>query len=311
MGRVWSVGASWDGCNDEIRKQIKDWMHEGTVRIHAGEEGIAKEPYQYFERLREVHEDDWIVFINSPCWGYCTAARITSEYKFGEKTSAFPHYFEVDTSTVIEFDRNDENILPTVNLRPRQRFQEIYEEEAFHESIENLKSNKIQLEGEETKEIHHLKKELTPMLSDIVVKIQQMNKSKNLEKFLYKVFEKVPDVKHVILNEVGWGTDHGADLIIETNIKIAKDIEYTYRVVVQVKSYEGTIKTTNAVDQIVGAIEYYHADAGIIATTAESTEEIKKEIEKKSSDDVGKPIDLLAHEDLARFVINHAPELLF
>ncbi len=307
---VWSVGASWKGCKDEIREQIKDWMHEGTVRIHAGEEGIPKEPYQYFERLRQVHKDDWIVFINSPRKGHCTAARITSEYKFGEKTSAFPHYFEVDTSTVIEFDRKNANVLPTVNLKPRQRFQRIRAEDAFHESIENLKSNKIQLEGGETREIHHLKKELTPMLSNIAVKIQQMNKSKNLEEFLYKVFKKVPDVKDVTLNEVGWGTDHGADLIIETNIKIANNIEYPHLIVVQVKSYEGRIENTHAVEQIVGAIEHYDAHGGIIATTAESTETIEKEIDEKS-DEFGKPIDLLAHEDLALFVINHAPELLF
>ena len=308
---VWSVGASWQECNDEIRKQIKDWMHEGTVRMFTGHEGIPKEPYQWgWGRLREVHEGDWIVYINAPWWGHCIAARITSEYKFGDKNSASPHYFDVDTSTVIEFERNDKNVLPTVHLRPRRKFERIYQEEAFRESIENLKNNKIQLEGGETREIHHLKKELASMLSDIVVKIQQMNKSKNLERFLHKVFDKVPNVKNVTLNEVGWGTDHGADLIIDTHIKIAYNIEYPHRVVVQVKSYEGTIESAHAVDQIVGAIEHYEADAGIIATTAESTETIEKEIKEKS-DHVGKPIDLLAHEDLARFVINHAPELLF
>ena len=307
---VWSVGASWQECNDEIRKQIKDWMHEGTVRMFTGDEGTPKEPYEWdWGRLREVHEGDWIVYINAPRWGHCIAARITSEYKFGDKNSASPHYFEVDTSTVIEFDRNDENVLPTVHLRPRKKFQRIYDKEAFDKSIENLKNNKIQLEGGETREIHHLKKELAHTLSDIAVKIQQMNKSKNLEKFLEKVFNKVPDVKNVRLNE-GRGTDHGADIIIDTHIKIAYNIEYPHRVVVQVKSYEGTIENVHAVNQIVDAIKRYDADAGIIATTAESTETIEQEIEKKSYD-VGKPIDLLAHEDLARFVINQAPELLF
>ena len=48
----------------------------------------------------------------------------------------------------------------------------------------------------------------------------------------------------------------------------------------------------------------------MVITTAVKTEELEAEI-RNASEETGVPIDLLASEDVARFVIKYASELLF
>ena len=48
----------------------------------------------------------------------------------------------------------------------------------------------------------------------------------------------------------------------------------------------------------------------MIITTAEETEELESALQK-ASEHVGVPIDLLASDNVAKFVIKHAPELVF
>ena len=88
--------------------------------------------------------------INSPEYGKCIAAKVLSEYNFDEglkvayKTKEdFKYYFEIDVNTIIEFDRNDPNILPSVNLKPRYRYQRVHNTDDFLTSIDNLKNNTV------------------------------------------------------------------------------------------------------------------------------------------------------------------------
>ncbi len=264
--------------------------------------------------LLQVNPKDWIVHINTPQWGQCIAAQVASEYNFDDGLQCswgtdFRHFFEVDVNSVLEFDRRDPNILPSVNLNPRQRYHRIYAVDDFIQSMNNLKNNSVNLENGESKEEYHLKNKMDRYLSEISIHIHKMNKSKNLERFLAKVFRKIPGVIDVNENGFGWGTDYGADLIVTMSTSLG-NLEFENKIIVQVKSFEGTHHNLDAVEQIKTGINQYKGTAGMIITTAEKSEELEDKV-KECSDEIGVPIDLLAFDDVAKFVIKHAPELIF
>ena len=261
--------------------------------------------------LLRIKEGDWIVHINLPEWGQCVAVKVCSEYYFDEALEFpwreegfkrdFMHCFKVDTDSITEFNRRDPRILPSVNLCPRRRYHQIYEVDDFDKSIENLKSEKQE---------DHLKNKLQPLLIDISKCIHKMNPSKKLEDFMAKVFEKIPTVVEVEKNGYGYGTDHGADLIVKTRTSLGY-LFFENTIIVQVKSFEGTHSDLRAVDQIKEGIREYDGTAGMIITTAkETSKELKSEVQK-ASEELDMDIALLDATDVARFIIKHAPEDLF
>ena len=161
----------------------------------------------------------------------------------------------------------------------------------------------------------HVVKERRSVLTDVIYfeqiisLIQEMHKGKKLETFLAKVFRKIPGVKNVRENGFGWGTDYGADLIV-TFSNTLLNIELETIVIIQVKSFIGDHYDLSAVNQVRNGIEKYNGNSGLIITTAKKTEEVENKI-KEVSDDIGKPLDLLAHIDLAKFIIKYYPEILF
>lgn len=264
--------------------------------------------------LLQVKPDDWIVHINTPIWGRCITARVLSDYKYDEGLPCswgrdFRHYFDIDVSSIIEFDRRDKNVLPTVNLNPRQRYHRIYATDDFLKSIDNLTNDTVQLTSGESKEEYHLKNRTDRFLSEMSILIHEMHKSKSLERFLAKVFRRIPSVVDVDENGFGWGTDYGADLIVTMSTSLG-NMSFDHKIIVQVKSFEGKHSDFQAVQQVKTGIEKYSGTAGMIITTAEKTEELESRVQEQS-EELGIPIDLLASEDVARFVIKHAPEMLF
>ncbi len=264
--------------------------------------------------LLQIKPNDWIVHINTPYYGKCIAGKVISSYQFDEGIEVkwgrdFRHNFTIDKKSIIEFDRRDPNILPTVNLNPRQRYHRIYAIEDFFKSINNLRTNAVNIDNSTSKEEYHLKEKMEPILEKIISIVQEMNKGKKLETFLAKVFRKVPGVKDVTENGFGWGTDYGADLIV-TFSNTLLNIELETIVIIQVKSFIGDHYDLSAVNQVRNGIEKYNGNSGLIITTAKKTEELENKI-KEVSDDIGKPLDLLAHIDLAKFIIKYYPEILF
>jgi len=269
--------------------------------------------------LLQVQKGDWIVHVNTPVWGRCVAVQVTSDYSYDEGLDLGPewgatgrdfrHCFDVDVATLVEFDRRDKNILPSVNLNPRKRYHRVYAGCDFLTSLGNIKENKVSLPDGESKEEYHLKDETEKFLKEITGSIHQMNKSKALERYLAKVFREIPGVVNVVENGFGWGTDFGADLIVETETVVG-NLSFENKIVVQIKSFSGDHNDLEAVRQIKTAIEKYEATAGMIITTGKRTEILENKIQEVSNEK-GCPIDLLAGEDVARFVIKHAGNLLF
>ncbi|WP_017220148.1 restriction endonuclease [Moritella dasanensis] len=319
---------------DEAVKYISNSAKNGVSRFgwswfdSANLNGLKSKPWEKMDDdehnvwkqarfLLDITEGDWIVHINVPSWGKCLAAKVDKQYSFDAKIETddfddYRHCIGIDRESVVIFDRNDANVMPLVSrkLKLRGRYWRIYCEDKFHESITNLKSNNVDLKGE-SHGTYFLKKDLSAPLATITSLIQQNHPEKKLECFLAEVFRNIPTVENVKVNGSGWGTDYGADLIVEykSGLPIV-GLETIEKVVVQVKSYTNEHWETKAVDQIEVAIQQYDADAGMLITTGNKTEHLEQAIDKLSSD-INKPISLLAGTDVARFVLKfYGDELL-
>ena len=260
--------------------------------------------------LLQVKEGDWIVHINLPKWGKCVAVKVVEAYAFddglelpwraeGEKQD-FRHCFKIDVGSIIEFDRRDEKIIPSVNLTPRYRYHRVYKVEEFNDSMKYLKGNTDIGQDDHLKNV--IQKKCLLVMSEL---IHDMNQSKKLESFLGDVLKKVPGVKEVKENGSGWGTDHGADLIVD----MCTELGHEHRVIIQVKSYEGVQNKVDAVEQVKEGIKKFEGTEGMIITTAEASEALEEKVQEAV--DEGFKIVILDSTYLAKFVIKHAPELLF
>ncbi len=180
--------------------------------------------------------------------------------------------------------------------------------EDFLFSLENLRLSRFAQHDEGLKGLAHIRSKMeSVILPQITALIQQMNRSKDFENFLQKIFGAMPNVLS-IQNGFGWRTDHGADLIVQFQNPIA-GVNLTTKLVIQAKSYVGKHHDLKAVDQLKNGIAKFDADGGLLITTAESTEELDDKV-RATAEEIGKPIDILAGTDVARFVLTHAPGLL-
>jgi hypothetical protein len=263
--------------------------------------------------LLRIQKDDWIVHVNNPEYGRCVAVQVTGEYRFDDGIPVkwgrdFNNYIPVNPESAVEFDRNDPNVLPSVNLAPRKRGQRILAVEDFLQSLDNLRQKRYTEYDEGIKGLAHIKSKMSSVIFPQITQIiQQMNRSKEFENFLHKIFGSMPNVLS-IQNGFGWRSDQGADLIVEFQNPIV-GVNLTTRLIIQAKSFEGSHYDLNAVDQIKEGIAAFKADGGLLITTAESTEELEDKV-RKTSEEIGKTIDVLAGADVAKFVLTHAPQLL-
>ena len=311
---VWAFAKVTD---DAMRQRVYASLKAGVSRFgwSSNDEDdlrVNRQGKQAF--LLNVNAGDWVVHVNCPEQGRCAAAQVGGSYTFDdglptENNRDFRHALPVDPATVIEFDRRDPKVLPTVNLRPLRRAQRVYAEEDFFKSLDNLRDSNFHIPPEFA-DVYHLRGKVEPFLKSITEQIQATHKSHTLEPFIAKVFERMPNVvAPVKVNDLGWGTDYGADLIANFTTEVGP-LRFDNTVVVQVKSFTQNRNDTKAVDQVVTAIRKYDAQAGLIITTAASTPVLEQAIEA-ARQEVNVPIELIAGEDVARLVLKHWPEALF
>jgi hypothetical protein len=298
----------------DARLKVYEEIKKGKSRFGLWEQLKSLKEHWYGKNafLLRIKEGDWIVHVNMPIYGMCVAAKTIGEYGFDEGIECnwgydFKNFIPVDPQTFIEFNRNDPNVLPTVNLGPRKRGQRVLEVNDFLQSIENLKERKFDSITKQDKSITHLKDKIANLLPQITAHVQEMNKSKEFERFLNRIFSGMPNTVSVN-NGFGWRSDNGADLIVEFENPII-GVNVTTKLVVQAKSYTGNHFDTKAIDQIVEGISHYNADAGLLITTANETEVLEEYIRKRT-EEIGKTIDVIAGNEVAKFVLRYAPELL-
>ncbi len=296
------------------RSKVSAEIRNGKSRFGMWEQKVSLRDRRFGPNMQLLSIDpgDWVVHVNSPEYGQCTAVKATGEYSFDGGIECswgtdYRNYIPVDPSSLIQFNRNDPNIVPSVNLRPMKRIQRILQVADFIKSIENLKTNRFGDLKCELRGVLHLQESMKEeMLPRITKQIHRMNRSKDFELFLNQIFNNMPGFSSRP-NGFGWRSDNGADLLVEFS-PIA-GVAFVQKLVVQAKSYDGDHWETKAVDQIINGIGEYGAVGGILITTANSTETLENYIREKS-DSLEKAIGLIAGSDVARFVIRHAPEVL-
>lgn len=300
---------------EAARQQVYQEIKQGKSRFGMWDQEVSLLE-QYHGRngfLLRIQPGDWIVHVNSPRYGHCVAVRVTGEYGFDEGIQCewgrdFKNFIPVDPETIVEFERNDPNVLPSVNLAPMKRGQRVLQVEDFLRSLDNLRASRYPGDSDDLRGVVHLQEKIEEeLLPRITQLIHEMNRSKEFERFLHRIFESMPNVES-IQNGFGWRTDHGADLIVSFQNPLI-GVNLTSRLVVQAKSYEGEHHDLGAVDQIVEGIRQFNADGGLLITTARKTESLEDYIRKKV-EETGKVIDVIAGPDVARFVIRYAPHLL-
>lgn len=239
------------------------------------------------------------------------AAKVVGPYTFEADASENPiqdfrHRIPVDPNSVIEFGRNDEGVHPAVSrrLKLQGKAWRITLEQEFLTSLDNVKSGKVALQGM-SPGMFYLKKELSRPLKELTALIQRNHESKKLEALLADVFREVQGVEKVEENGSGWGTDHGADLLVTYRSGFPVDgLETQKLLVVQVKSYVGEHHELGAVEQLKTGIAHYQADEGLLVTMAESTEHLEEALDQLATE-LEKPVSLLAGGDVARFILKH------
>ena len=173
------------------------------------------------------------------------------------------------------FDRNDAIVHPQLSrkLKLRGRWWHIYGlHEEFELLVESLKKGEDGQPRTMETSLHWFKKEIQPDLESITKKINRTYPGSDLEKPIAEIFRNVPGVKDV--KEQGGAGERGADLrvIFEWEVPIL-GIQEQRTCVVQVKSFEGEMWETKAVDQIQKAPDHWDADVGVIVSTASSGSE--------------------------------------
>ena len=298
----------------DARQKVYQEIKNGKSRFGMWEQkkSLKEKWFGKHAILLRIKKGDWIVHVNMPEYGKCVTVQTKVEYSFDDGVDCswgkdFNNYFPIDKDSIIEFNRNNPNIISSVNLAPRRRAQRVLEVGDFLKSIENLKEGKFDDTKKSDKSIVHLQEKINSLLPQVTSHIQEMNKSKEFERFLHRIFENMPNTIS-IQNGFGWRTDNGADLIVEFQNPII-GVNVTTKLVVQAKSYSEHHFDTKAIDQIVTGIKKYNADAGLLITTAIETEKLEEYIREKS-EEIGKTIDLIAGVDVAKFVLRYAPELL-
>ena len=266
--------------------------------------------------LLGIKQGDWVVHINVPYWGACSAAKIDSGYFFEETNNEigdFRHCLKIDKNSLIEFERNAEEIHPYISarLKLQGKYWRIFAEKEFLESLNNLKNGtKITNKGDSIG-LHFLKDEIKEVFQTLTHKIHKTHPEKKLEYLICELFKNVPNVVETYVNGSGWGTDFGADVVVKYTSGLGiLNLQHEETLVIQVKSYEGKHWNTNLVNQIKTAMEKFKAHCGLIITTAKSTKVLEEAVDNLSKE-IDKPVALLAGNNVAKFFLKFEKGMLF
>lgn len=307
-------------CNDSISRFGWSYDDSSDLRIlqHKSWNEMSPDEISIWKKtnfLLNIKQGDWIIHVNTPAWGQCIAGEVLEEYFFDTDSTKedFRHCITIKGETLIQFDRNANQIYPAVSrrLKLQGHYWRMYYEKEFFESIARLKDDGIQIKPTDSKGVHYLKSDIIPMLEELTCKIHDTHPEKKLEYLVCEIFKNVPNVIQVNVNGSGYGTDFGADVIVKyTSGLNILNLQQEETLVVQVKSYDGSHYEINCVDQLKTAIECFNADCGLLISTAKSTDMLEQAIDSLSKE-LNKPIALMAGVDVAKFLLKYEKGLLF
>lgn len=260
--------------------------------------------------LQKVNIGDWVVHINVPKIGFCTAAQVIGKYEENDSHKLYSynlrHTLKIDTTTLVEFNRNSPAVLPKISnqLKYRGNQWSVNDTSAFLESINNLNIDTAdEIEKDRT---YYLKNAITPSLESIAEKINAYYPKEDLKYLMVKVFQAMPDVSNVVLKNNIHNSNYEKDLYI-TYKTDGTATPLTQMVLINV--YEKDDFEISIKEPILNAIETYNIETALVIDINNNTPNLKKNISKLSAAN-NKQIDLLAGVDVIRFIIKQCPELL-
>lgn len=297
------------------------WSYVESANIHALRARIEakgwsdlsnheRKCYQAF--LLDLRPGDWVVYINTPTWGHCTAAQVTRPYYWEWEDHDFNHRFGVDPDSKLEFDRNDALVHPALSarLKLQGRHWKISTTREFMALVEALRQGRGGTKATGDDNLRHLAKEVRPALLDITRTIHHTHPNTKLEGLFARIFEQMPGV--VDVSWQGGAGDHGADILVTVDRAHPLTGRADQAIcAVQVKSFEGEHGSTGAIEDLDRAFATYpDVSTGLIISTADrATPQFEARLDELR-EQTGKEIDLLIGEDLALFVMKHANDLL-
>ena len=286
-----------DGDLHRISRQIEE---NGWNSLHEEDQ----DRYQSF--LLDLQEGDWVVYINVPSYGRCTAARLTGGYYWDTANHGdCNHCLPVDPESVAVFDRNDARVDPMLSARLKLlgRWWRITVPERFFETLERLSGDTIAQRRTPQHNIGFWLDAISDDLASITRKLHESHPNTDLEKFLEVAFRSVGG--GVTVERRGGRGDRGADLLVTVPVRgLVLGLDRTEVCVVQVKSYTGTHSDTQAVADIERAFDAYpKATQGLIVSTAADTGEAFDRARDVLIEKSGKRVATLVGRDLALFLL--------
>ena len=290
----------WSYCKTADLHRLRNLINDGRDSELSNEEWDC---YQSF--LLDICPGDYVVYINVPVWGRCTAARVTKKYFWQFDDDDYNHRIGIDTDSIFDFDRNDNAVHPTLSarLKLQGRWWQIYAVDEFSELVKAADSGELGSRSTQEDRQARLRDEWKPHLQKITEAIHHTHPRKNLEELVRNVITRIPGVREV--RHFQGRADRGADLIalMERTHPITQEVSQD-TCVIQVKSFEGEHWDTQAVEDIRRAFKAYpEATEGLIVSTANvSTQGLESKLEELRRE-VGRPVKLLIGEEVAAFVI--------
>jgi hypothetical protein len=213
------------------------------------------------------------------------------------------------------FNRNNEIALklPFAALRPRQRYQRIYDEERFLEVVRLLQKNGKDVETvcEDiiSKQIENYSNEMAPLLLE---KMAHFFSRKRFEDFIMTILKDRETTGEIINSYVyrGWGTDQGCDIYFEYYNSVLSKKE---SVIMQLKAYTGKAFISEAISNLHKFLDSGQtANQAIIMTTATEIDvddfvKAKKDFENKFNI----PLNLLYGKSMLSWVFKFGNNVLF
>ena len=284
----------WSYISSADLRQLDERIEQNGWNSLKDEE---KKCYQHF--LLSIAPEDYVVYVNVPSWGKCTAAKVTGCYEWRYEDRDFNHRFAIDAGSLRTFDRNDSIVHPhlSTRLKLQGRQWRINAEREFRSLLDRLEGSEEPRAIAPDDYLSYLQEEIERDLERIAAGVHHTYPGKDLEELLAAILERVPGVKQV--EHMRGRADRGADLEVE----IETIPPLVQKLVVQVKSYDGEIGDTRAVDDIRRTID--DADMGLIVTTATSVSAGFREAMDKLKEEKGKPVELLYGSELAHFVLKY------
>ncbi len=234
--------------------------------------------------LQKVNIGDWVVHINVPKMGFCTAARVIGKYEENDSHRLyrynFKHTLKIDTNTLIEFNRNSPAVLPKISnqLKYRGNNWTINDKAAFLESIYNLHlymADEINIDR-----TYYLKNAITPSLESIAEKINAYYPKEDLKYLMAKVFKAMPDVSNVVFKNNIHNSNYEKDLYI-TYKTDGTATSITQMVLINV--YEKDDFEISIKEPILNAIETHKIDTALVIDINNNTLNLKENISQLSA----------------------------